>query len=142
MNNINLMGRLTHTPEIKTTPSGLSVCSFSIAVDRRYTKPGEERKTDFIDCVAWRQTADFLYKYFSKGQLLALDGRLTIDSYENKQGEKRKKAFVTVDNIYFAEKSNKAENKSSQLSLENVSTNLPNEKLEFTEINTDDDLPF
>ena len=76
MNKVILMGRLTADPELKTTPSGVSVASFSIAVDRRYAKQGEERQTDFINIVCWRQKAEFVCKYFVKGQLIALEGSI------------------------------------------------------------------
>lgn len=76
LNIVALMGRLTHTPELKTTQNGTSVCSFSIAVDRTYTPKGEERKADFIDIVAWRQTAEFICKYFQKGSMIAVDGSI------------------------------------------------------------------
>ena len=76
LNIVALMGRLTHTPELKTTQNGTSVCSFSIAVDRTYTPKGEERKADFIDIVAWRQTAEFICKYFQKGSMIAIDGSI------------------------------------------------------------------
>lgn len=97
MNKIILMGRLTRDPALKQTDSGTAVCSFTLAVDRR----GKERVTDFIDCVAWRQTAEFVKKYFVKGQMLALDGRLQLRDWTDSDGHKRRNAEVVVDGVYF-----------------------------------------
>ena len=85
LNIVALMGRLTHTPELKTTQNGTSVCSFGIAVDRTYTPKGEERKADFIDVVAWRQTAEHICKYFQKGSMIAIDGSIQTRSYQDTQ---------------------------------------------------------
>ncbi len=107
MNQISLMGRLTHDPELRRTGSGVAATSFALAVDRDYLKDGE-RETDFIDCVAWRQTAEFVAKYFSKGQLCGVVGRLQFRNWTDKDGNKRRSAEVIVERIYFA-----GENKSS-----------------------------
>lgn len=101
LNIVALMGRLTHTPELKTTQNGTSVCSFSIAVDRTYTQKGEERKADFIDIVAWRQTAEFICKYFQKGSMIAIDGSIQTRSYQDKQGSNRTKVEVLANNVSF-----------------------------------------
>ena len=101
MNKVILMGRLTTDPELKTTPNGISVKSFSLAVDRNYVKQGSERKTDFINIVAWRQRAEFICKYFSKGQLIALDGAIETRSYVDKNGNNRTAFEVVVENAYF-----------------------------------------
>lgn len=101
LNIVALMGRLTHTPELKTTQNGTSVCSFSIAVDRTYTPKGEERKADFIDIVAWRQTAEFICKYFQKGSMIAIDGSIQTRSYQDKQGSSRTKVEVLANNVSF-----------------------------------------
>lgn len=101
MNKVILMGRLTTDPELKTTPNGISVTSFSLAVDRNYVKQGSERKTDFINIVAWRQRAEFICKYFSKGQLIALDGSIETRSYVDKNGNNRTAFEVVVENAYF-----------------------------------------
>nr|WP_305119656.1 MULTISPECIES: single-stranded DNA-binding protein [unclassified Ruminococcus] len=101
MNKVILMGRLTTDPELKTTPNGTSVTSFSLAVDRNYVKQGEERKTDFINIVAWRQRAEFICKYFTKGQLIALEGSIETRSYVDKNGNNRTAFEVVVDNAYF-----------------------------------------
>lgn len=95
---VMLIGRLTADPELRTTSSGISVCSFTVAVDRR-TKT--ENKADFIDCTAWRGEAEFICKYFSKGKPIAASGTLMTDNYEDKDGNKRKKTFVSVENVEF-----------------------------------------
>ncbi len=95
------MGRLTADPELKTTPNGISVTSFSLAVDRNYVKQGSERKTDFINIVAWRQRAEFICKYFVKGQLIALEGSIETRSYVDKNGNNRTAFEVVVENAYF-----------------------------------------
>ena len=94
------MGRLTADPELRTTTSGLSVTSFTVAVDRNY-KSGDERQTDFINCVAWRATADFVTRYFRKGQMIAVQGSLQVRNYEDKNGNKRTAYDVVADNVSF-----------------------------------------
>ena len=101
MNQVILMGRLTRDPELRHTQSGLPVASFSLAVDRRFGGRDGERQTDFIDCVAWRQTAEFLSKYFTKGRMCAVHGTLQIRDWQDKEGNKRRSAEVVVDNVYF-----------------------------------------
>ena len=94
------MGRLSADPELRTTTSGLSVTSFTVAVDRNY-KSGDERQTDFINCVAWRATADFVTRYFRKGQMIAVQGSLQVRNYEDKNGNKRTAYDVVADNVSF-----------------------------------------
>lgn len=96
-----LMGRLVADPELRHTPNGISTCTFRIAVDRSYVRSGEERKADFIDIVAWRQTAEFVCKYFRKGNLIAVDGSIQTRSYEDKQGNKRTAFEVVANNVNF-----------------------------------------
>lgn len=103
MNSICLMGRLTADPELKTTQSGVSVTSFSVAVDRAYRSKDQERQTDFINCVAWRQTAEFITRYFHKGNRIALQGSLQSRSYTANDGSKRTVYEVVVDNAFFCE---------------------------------------
>ena len=111
MNQIVLMGRLTRDPELRHTPSGVAVASFTLAVDRGYApKDGGERQTDFIDIVAWRGTAEFVSKYFTKGQMCAVTGRLQIRDWSDKEGNKRRSAEVIADNIYFTESKRSREN--------------------------------
>lgn len=101
LNNITLMGRLTRDPELRHTPNGVPVASFALAVGRPVKESGE-RQTDFIDVVVWRNTAEFVTKYFTKGQLCALTGRLQIRDWTDKDGNKRRTAEVVADRIYFA----------------------------------------
>ena len=100
LNSVIIMGRLTADPELRTTTNGLSVTSFTVAVDRNY-KSGDERQTDFINCVAWRQTADFVTRFFKKGQMIAVQGSLQVRNYEDKNGNKRTAYDVVADNISF-----------------------------------------
>lgn len=100
MNQVVLMGRLTRDPELRHTQSGIPVASFSLAVDRRYSKDAE-RQTDFIDIVAWRQLGEFVSKYFVKGQMAAVVGKLQIRDWTDKEGGKRRSAEVIADNVYF-----------------------------------------
>ena len=90
LNKVILMGRLTRDPELKSTPQGVSTCSFSIAVDRNFVRQGEERKADFINCVAWRQTAEFIPRYFKKGNMVALEGSIQTHSWDD-DGKKRRR---------------------------------------------------
>lgn len=111
LNVVAIMGRLTRDPELKTTQQGTSVCRFSIACDRSYAKQGEQRQADFIDIVAWRQTAEFVCKYFSKGSLIAIDGSLQTRQYQDKNSNSRTAVEVVANNVSFA--GAKASNKSS-----------------------------
>lgn len=104
LNHITLMGRMTHDPELRYTPQNTPVTSFSLAVERDYQPGGAEKQTDFIDCVAWRKTAEFVSKHFQKGSLAAVSGRLQIRDWTDRDGGKRRSAEVAVDNVYFAEK--------------------------------------
>lgn len=104
LNHIVIMGRLTRDPEVRATGSGITVCNFSVAVDRDFTgKDGGEKETDFIDCVAWRKTAEFVTKYFTKGSMIVVSGRLQIRSWTDNDGNKRRTAEVVADNVYFGE---------------------------------------
>ena len=102
MNHIVLLGRLTRDPELRTTDGGVSVASFSLAVDRAYKSASGERQTDFIDIVAWRHTAEFAARYFQKGQLAAVEGRLQIRDWTDTDGHKRRAAEVVAQSVYFA----------------------------------------
>ena len=101
LNRVILMGRITQDLELKTTQSGVSVLSFTIAVDRNYARQGEERQTDFIDCVAWRQQAEFINRYFSKGRMIAIEGNLRSRTYDDKNGTKHYVTEVYVDQVSF-----------------------------------------
>ena len=104
LNHITLMGRLTRDPELRRTGSGLAVASFSLAVDRDHKNAETgERETDFIDIVAWRNTAEFVSKYFTKGRMAVVSGRLQIRSWTDKEGNKRRSAEVVADSVYFGD---------------------------------------
>ena len=104
LNHITIMGRLTRDPELRRTGSGVAVASFTVAVDRDFSgRDGGERETDFIDCVAWRQSGEFVSKYFTKGSMIVVSGRLQIRSWTDKEGNKRRTAEVVADNCYFGE---------------------------------------
>ena len=104
LNHIVIMGRLTRDPELRRTGSGVAVTSFTVAVDRDFGgKEGGERETDFIDCVAWRQTGEFVSKYFTKGRMAVVSGRLQIRNWTDKEGNKRRTAEVIADNVYFGD---------------------------------------
>ena len=104
LNHIVIMGRLTRDPELRRTGSGIAVASFTVAVDRDFGgRDGGERETDFIDCVAWRQTGEFVSKYFTKGRMIVVSGRLQIRSWTDKDGNKRRTAEVVADNCYFGD---------------------------------------
>ena len=128
LNKVILMGRFTRDPELKSTPQGVSTCSFSLAVDRDYVKQGEERKADFINCVAWRQTAEFISKYFKKGSMVALEGSIQTRSWDDQDGKKRYATEVIVSQVYFAE-SKKEDGSASPMP-------------ELPPMSQDDDLPF
>ncbi len=101
LNSAIIMGRLTADPELRTTASGLSVTSFSVAVDRRFQRQGEEKQTDFINVVAWRQTAEFVSRYFHKGSMIAVQGSIQTRNYEDKNGNKRTAVEIVADNVSF-----------------------------------------
>ena len=104
LNHITIMGRLTRDPELRRTGTGTAVASFTVAVDRDFSgRDGGERETDFIDCVAWRQTGEFVSKYFTKGRMAVVSGRLQIRSWNDKEGNKRRTAEVVADNVYFGD---------------------------------------
>jgi len=97
------MGRLTRDPELRRTATGIAVTSFTVAVERDFSgKENTERETDFIDCVAWRQTGEFVSKYFAKGAMIAISGRLQVRSWTDKDGNKRRSAEVVTESVYFA----------------------------------------
>ena len=110
LNHITIMGRLTRDPELRRTGSGIAVASFTVAVDRDFGgRDGGEKETDFIDCVAWRQTGEFVSKYFTKGRMIVVSGRLQIRSWTDKDGNKRRTAEVVADNCYFGDSKREAD---------------------------------
>ena len=102
LNVVALMGRLAREPEMRKTPQGVSVATFTVAVDRSFVKQGEERQADFIDIVCWRNTAEFVCKYFQKGSMIALNGSIQTRTYQDKNGNNRKAFEVVADNVHFA----------------------------------------
>lgn len=149
LNVVALMGRLTADPELKTTSTGLSVCRFTLAVDRNYAKAGTERQTDFINCVAWRGTADFVSKYFVKGQLVAVDGSVQTGSYTDNNGNKRYTFDVVVNNVNFTgDRRGDSGTRSSDYSPAPRQDTAPaptysnGSAEDFQQMPLDDDLPF
>ena len=138
LNHITLMGRLTKTPELRYTQSGTAVASFTLAVDRDFSsKDSGEKQTDFIDCVAWRQTGEFVSKYFSRGSMAVVSGRLTIREWKDKDDVKRRSAEVVADNVYFGE------SKGSTTPSRKEGVGVPySEPSKFTEVDDSRDLPF
>ena len=113
LNHITIMGRLVREPELRRTGSGIAVASFRVAVDRDFGgRDGGERETDFIDCVAWRQTGEFVSKYFTKGSMIVVSGRLQMRNWNDKEGNKRTSAEVVTENVYFGESKRSSENNS------------------------------
>jgi single-strand DNA-binding protein len=133
-----LMGRLCADPELRQTPNGVSVTTFTLAVDRPYAKSGQERQTDFIDIVSWRNTAEFVCKYFKKGQLAAVQGSIQIRSYTDKEGNKRKAFEVVADHVHFAGSKEESSNNNTYPARGSADV----EADDFEEMPDDGDLPF
>ncbi len=146
MNKVVLVGRLSRDPELRNTQSGTAVAGFTVACDRRYAKQGEERQADFISCVAWGKTAEFVNHYFKKGMRIALDGRIQTRTFEDQNGNKRYVTEVIAEGVEFAQSKN-----------ENFDTSVPSEEPEQTALSEtiapsangleglvvdDEDLPF
>ena len=134
LNKVVLMGRLTKDPETRSTPSQVNVTNFSLAVDRSFKSQNEERQTDFINIVCWRHTADFVQKYFTKGQLVAVSGRLQTRSWDDNEGKKRYATDVVADEVFFAE--------GKRDSSGNGGGNSTTDNADFSAIVDDDNLPF
>lgn len=134
-----LMGRLCADPELKHTPNNITVTKFTIATDRDYSPKGQDKQTDFIDIVAWRNTAEFVCKYFRKGQLVAVQGAIQTRTYTDKDGNKRKAFELVADSVHFAE--SKKDNKNQNTGT-NQSPDITTDNEGFEEVPTDDDLPF
>lgn len=113
LNHIVLMGRLTRDPELRRTANGTAVASFTLAVDRDFTPKDAEKEVDFIDCVAWRHTAEFVGKHFTKGRMAVVSGRLQVRGYTDKEGNKRRVAEVVAENVYFADSKKEASSDNS-----------------------------
>ena len=148
INMVALMGRLTYSPELKSTPNGVSVLRFQVACDRNYQKDSQNRQADFIDCVAWRQTAEFISRYFHKGSMIAVEGTLQTSNYTDKDGNKRKQIEVLANNVSFC--GGKSENGSQgtqgaqneQYTQGGMDINPDTSDFEEIVDDTDDDLPF
>lgn len=135
LNRVILMGRLVSDPELKTTDTGISVTSFRIAVERSYVKQGEERKADFIDIVCWRNTAEFVCRYFNKGSLIGIDGKLQSRTYQAKDGTNRYVVEVVADVASFT-------GEKKETSSDNNNTPVVSTPQAFEEMPLDDDFPF
>jgi single-strand DNA-binding protein len=155
LNRVIIMGRITHDLELKSTPSGVSVLSFTVAIERKYSKQGEEKQTDFINCVAWRQQAEFISKYFAKGRMIALEGNLRTRTYDDKNGTKHYVTEVYVDSVSFTgePKQDIADNAHTQQPANNNQTGPTSQQPtnttinigdigDFEEILSDDGVPF
>lgn len=135
LNKVFLMGRLTKDPEIRyTAENNIPVARFALAVDRRFSKKGEERQTDFINCVAWNKTAEFVNNYFVKGKMMILVGRVQTRTWEDQDGKKHYVTEVVADEIFFGD--SKGDNNRPELDLE-----VEDDK-EFFPVDNDDELPF
>ena len=159
LNQVALMGRLTADPELRRTPNDVAVTTFTIAVNRSYVKQGAERQADFIDVVAWRNTAEFICRYFKKGQMMAVTGSIQTRTYTDKEGKNRKAFEVVADNVYFTESKNTQSGGNDYSDRGNSSYSQPayggsaysapekpaysaGSDSDFTVIEEDDDLPF
>lgn len=156
LNVVAIMGRLVADPELRTTQQGTNVCTFRIACERSYSKPGEQRQADFVDIVAWGKTAEFICKFFQKGSMIAVEGSLQTRNYQDKQGNKRTAVEVVASNVSFA--GAKAADKPAAASYEQQTRNRAQQEKaaqsapqpaytqvgmdDFSVINDTDDLPF
>ncbi len=138
---VALMGRLTYEPELRKTPSDVSVLRFQVACDRSYQRAGAERQADFIDCVAWRQTAEFISRYFHKGSMIAVEGTIQTSNYTDKNGNNRKQTEVLANNVSFC--GSKSESGNMDIEPESAAKYSNTDNSDFEEIvDDDDDLPF
>ena len=146
-NKVILIGNMVADPELKTTPNGVNVCSFRIAVGRRFVKPSDSQtqQTDFIDIVAWRAQAEFVAKYFSKGKPILVCGSIQSRNWEDKEGKKRTTVEVIADEISFVERKSATEGGGSAMDSSSVAPSYSTSyesSPKFEEISSDDDLPF
>lgn len=130
LNNVIIMGRLTRDPELRRTQGGTAVTSFTMAVDRDFKSQSGEKETDFIDVVAWRNTGEFAAKYLAKGRMAAVEGRIQVRDWQDKDGNRRKSVEVVADNVYFADSKRDSKPQESR------------DDQEFDEIEDDGDFPF
>lgn len=143
LNHIVIMGRLTRDPELRRTASGIACTSFTLAVDRDFAPRGSDEKgCDFIECIAWRQAGEFVSKYFTKGRMAVVSGRLEIRDWTDKEGNKRKTAEVNVANIYFGDSKKEVTNASAAAQVSGSSPSAPAYG-DFAPLNDEDaQLPF
>lgn len=154
LNKVVLMGRLTRDPELRYTPQNVPVCTITLAVDRDFTRSGEQRETDFIDVVAWRSTAEFVAKWFRKGLLVACEGRLQSRKWKDKFEQNRVSFEVIADSVYFAERAGDASRSGDMMSqpprYQAPQSAAPSRSQDysmppasdFAELDDDDDVPF
>lgn len=156
LNKAILMGRITRDPELRYTPSNVAVCTFTVAIDRRYVRQGEERQADFINVVAWRQQAEFVSKYFTKGRMINVVGSIQTRSWDDQNGTKRYATEVIADEINFCGDSRPDNGQGGQIPSYNNSApqqyqqqaapqqfnNGPSQPSGFEPMDVDDDLPF
>ena len=140
LNKIIIMGRLTRDPELRRTGSGTSVTSFSLACDRDFKSQSGDKETDFIEVVAWKNTAEFVSKYFSKGRMAVVEGRLQIRDWTDKAGNKRTTAEVVADNVYFADSKRSESNDNQKENFNALSGRVSDDFVPASE--EDGELPF
>ena len=142
LNNVSLMGRITRDLELKQTPNQKDVLSFTIAVDRDISGQNGEKYTDFIDCVAWNKTAEFIAKYFGKGRMIAVTGEIQTRTYTDKNGNKRKVTEINVTHAYFADSKPASNNAAPALAASDTYAYPEAAEGEFEDVADDEDLPF
>lgn len=141
LNKIFIMGRLTRDPELRRTQNGTAVAGFALAVDRDYKNADGTKETDFIEVVAWRSSAEFVNKYFAKGRMAVVEGRLQIRDWQDKDGNKRRNAEVVADNVYFGD-SKKEGDSSGGYKAAGKAVDVEPEAGDFAEVEDEGDLPF
>ncbi len=143
INSVIIMGRLTYDPELRTTPNGISVVRFQVACDRNFSRSGEDKKTDFTDVTAWRQTAEFVSRYFRKGSMIAVEGSIQTDNFTDKDGNKRKSVQVVANNVSFCGSKAESGTTSNPVFSQPAPSYASADNSDFEEISDDDDdLPF
>ena len=142
LNKIVIIGRLTAEPELRHTANATPVASFTVAVERDFKGNDGQKQTDFINCVAWRSTAEFVSKYFGKGSMAAVSGRLQIRSYQDREGNNRTVAEVLAENVYFGESRRSNDSRDSRDSHDSHDTSAAEQKSGFVELDDEEDLPF
>lgn len=146
LNKVFIMGRLTRDPELRRTNSGTAVTSFTLAVDRDFKNADGTKETDFIDCVAWRSTAEFAAKYFTKGRMAIVEGKLQIRDWQDKDGNKRRSAEVIADNVYFGDSKKEGDSSGGgspgRYKAAGKAVDVEPDAGDFAEVEDEEDLPF